>query len=635
MPIRIVSILTAALSGAVLAAAGILVTYTVHPSLTMDMDRPPPSVVSGLYGEERADRETFAWTRGAVTLTLDGIDRSIPWICGIRLKGGRADVTTLPEVTVTVDGIVVERVETTNDYADVTLTLPIQSGKADAVLGLTVSNTFVPEADQRSLGVIVDRWSCAPEAGRWARAPLAAIWAGVISGAAFGAAMAVVGGPVLAWGGLLLTLVTLQAVPLTWDFGAFGAYPAEASRLALGFAAAMVLLTAVATRLLKRPLSPTARWVGGALIVVCYLKVLALAHPSKPIVDAVFHAHRLQWILEGRWFFTQPMPSGVRFPYAIGLYVFSAPLTLLTSDFVWLLRMVVVTAEATGGVLLYAMIVRYWNDRPLGAAAAVLMAVVPRTFEIVGNANMTNAFGQSAALAVLAAATLWNLEWGRWRPWIAFTLLTAAALLCHISTFTLLSAILASLTVAYWFVGDRSLRTQAVSIGAALGVAAVLAVILYYGHFGEAYASASRVQAATGPDALATVAPFSRKLQDALSLTVAGVGWPLFIPALAGGALLLHRRRRDRLTLALLALATTFVVFAVGVVLAPVEQSFQRYSAEFFSRVTLATYPAMVVGAAVGLTTAWRRGAMWRLASIVAGTAALAVGVREWIQWLR
>ena len=41
--------------------------------------------------------------------------------------------------------------------------------------------------------------------------------------------------------------------------------------------------------------------------------------------------------------------------------------------------------------------------------------LVPRTFEIVGAANLTNAFGQSVALAALAAATLWPLSKSRWR----------------------------------------------------------------------------------------------------------------------------------------------------------------------------------------------------------------------------
>ncbi|NQW04176.1 MAG: hypothetical protein HQ485_09120 [Acidobacteria bacterium] len=623
------------MAGALLGAACLMAVYPWTPSLTVDMDRPVPSVVSGFYGEERSNRETFAWTQANVTMTLADLDRSSEWTCVIRLRGGRADLSTLPEVTVSVDGIVTRRVEPSNEYADVSVVLPTQP-RPGAIIGLTVSNTFVPDADNRPLGVMVDHWTCAPIGASWVRPPARALTAAAAIGGIFGAAVALAGAPALAWGVVLLTILTLQAVALSWDFGAFAPLPTQAAGLALGLAALLVAGTTVTARLLGRPLSTTARWVACITIGVCYLKMLALMHPSKPIVDAVFHVHRLQWILEGRWYFTQTMPSGVSFPYAIGLYVFAAPWTLLTNDFVWLLRLVVVMAEALGGVLVYALITRYWNDRPLAAVAAVLMALVPRTFEIVGNANMTNAFGQSAALIVLTAATLWALEWKRWRPWLGFTLLITGALLCHISTFTLLSAILMSLAAAYWFFGDRTLRGPALSIVTALALAGVLAVAVYYGHFGEAYRSAARIQAAAplGATPLAA-APLGQKISDAITLTVAGIGWPLFFLASAGGITLFRQRRRDRLTLAILALGVTFSVFAIGVVFAPVEQSFQRYSAEFFSRVTLATYPAMVIAAALGLVTLWRAGAAGRWPAAALGLAALAIGAREWVQWLR
>src|SRR5687768_6843818 len=207
-----------------------------------------------------------------------------------------------------------------------------------------------------------------------------------------------------------------------------------------------------------------------------------LFHPPKPIVDIVFHAHRLQWVLDGVYYFTQPLPSGVVFPYAIGLYVFAAPWTMLTSDFESLLRVIVTTAEAAGGLCVYLLVARGWGDRKVAVTATVLYALVPRTFEIVGNANMTNAFGQSVALAVLTAATLWALPWGRWPSWVGFTALLTFALLCHISTFTLLGAIVGVLAVLYWFAADRALRSHALSMGTALIVAAVVAIAVYYAH---------------------------------------------------------------------------------------------------------------------------------------------------------
>src|SRR4029453_15971721 len=67
------------------------------------------------------------------------------------------------------------------------------------------------------------------------------------------------------------------------------------------------------------------------------------------IVDALFQGDRLEWVLSGRYYFTQTMPDGVRFPYAIALYVFSMPWTYFTRDYVTLLRIVVCAAGAPGG----------------------------------------------------------------------------------------------------------------------------------------------------------------------------------------------------------------------------------------------------------------------------------------------
>ncbi|MBE3098752.1 MAG: hypothetical protein IMZ44_16680, partial [Planctomycetes bacterium] len=166
---------------------------------------------------------------------------------------------------------------------------------------------------------------------------------------------------------------------------------------------------------------------------------------------------------------------------------------------------------------------------------------------------------------------------------------------------------------------------------------ALLAVGLYYGHFGDAYRSAARVQTAVdaGATAMLAAAPFTTKIVDAATLTVAAVGWPMFLLAVPGAFLLWRAGRRDRFTLALVALGATFAAFSISVILAPVEQSFQRYAAEFFSRVTLATYPVVVTCAAVGALAAWRSGGLWRVLGAGAMMGAVAVGVREWVQWLR
>ena len=97
----------------------------------------------------------------------------------------------------------------------------------------------------------------------------------------------------------------------------------------------------------RRPLHQAARFVVAFAGLVLSVHLIGLAHPSKDFVDAVFQAHRLEWVLGGRYFFTQPLPDGVQFPYAIGLYVFAAPWARLVTNHVALLRVVVCASEIT------------------------------------------------------------------------------------------------------------------------------------------------------------------------------------------------------------------------------------------------------------------------------------------------
>lgn len=641
------------LVGAAAGVAALILLYSLSPRLTLDMDRNASAVVSGLYDAERAGQDTFAWTGRHATLTLRGLDRRSDWSCSIRLRGGRADESTLPEVVVSVDGVIAGTFPTANEYRDVEVTIPSRHAESGNRSGgttvtLTSSTAFVPgPTDKRTLGVMVDRWTCAPKTAGFFRPPPGALSAAAIGGAAFGAAFAIAGLSLAAAlsGAALLALA--QAVPLAWEFGMFTAYPNRALWLSLWTALLLVVAVRGTERALGRPLTDEARLVTVFTFAVLYLKLLVLLHPSKLPVDVIFHAHRLEWVLDGRYYFTQPMPSGVQFPYAIGLYVFAAPWSVLTRDYVLLLRVVVSAAEAAGAVLVYLLVSRVWRDRFAGAIAAILFHFVPRTFEIVGNANMTNAFAQSLALATLSAAVLWPLKRGQWMQAAALTLLTAWALLSHISTFTLLGGILLTLAALYWF---RHMRAEAVTVFAALAIAASLSVVIYYAHFGDAYRSAARVSAAapagtpaspggqaptTTPSPQGAGVSFPSKLVEAGRLTVAAVGWPIFLMALAGGVTYWRRGPADRLSLAILALVITYGVVVAAVVLMPVERSFQRYAAEFISRVTLATYPAMVILAGLGAASAWRGSWPARMAAAALTLAAGYVGVTTWIEWLR
>ncbi len=626
--------------GALGGLAALAAVYAQHPDIVMEMDGATPAV-TGLYDVERAGQETFAWTRREAVLSVPGLDRRVPWFCTIRLRGARADTSTLPEVVVSVDGVIAVARKTTNDYEDVGVTLPPR-GSPGAVVTVTSSRTIQPgPSDTRMLGVMVDRWACEPTGGAIVRPPATALTAAAAAGAALGAALGIAGLGFLSIAAAALAVGAGQAIPIDWQFGILPSYTSRVPWIAVWIALVLAASVRAAEWRMGRRLHRAALFVATFTAAAFYLKLLVLLHPSKPLVDALFHAHRLEWVLGGRYFFTQPMPGGVHFPYAIGLYVFAMPFAELTRDHVLLLRIIVSAAEATGYVLTYLLVSRVWGDRLAGAIAAVLFSVVPRLFEIVGNANMTNAFGQSVAFAAVAAAVLWPLAGrGWWWQFGALAALTAFALLSHISTITLLGAILLALAALYWWRGGSNLRVPAGSILAALAVAAVFSVAIYYAHFGDAFRSAARVRASAPSAAAADLRPGTSmglvpRSLEAARLGVAAVGWPMIVLAAAGAVPWWRRGVRDRLSLAVAAWMAAFVVFVAGVVLAPVGPSFVRYAAEFITRVTLATFPAIVILAGLGSAWALRRGWTLRVPAALLLAVTFYTGVRLWIAWIR
>lgn len=624
--------------GALVGVTALAAVYARDPGITMEMDRTPG--ISGLYDVERAGQDTWAWTKRDAALRLPGLDRRGAWTCTVRLRGGRSDATTLPQVMVSVDGVIGATEQTRNDYQDVSVEIPARPGSPGAIVTLTSSSTVQPgPSDSRALGVMVDRWTCAPADGTHPLPPTRALATAAVGGAAFGVALALMGVGVA---GIAIGVCAIgigQALPMAWELGPFGPRYIERVRwLAVTIAAVLAATARTTEWTIGRQLHATARFAAVVAGAALYLKLLALLHPWKTPVDVVFHAHRLMWVLDGRYFFTQPMPSGVQFPYAIGLYVFAVPWTWLTNDYAMLLRVIVCAAEASGCVLLYLLVSRAWKDRLAGAVAAGLFTVVPRTFEIVGNANLTNAFGQSVALAVVTAAVLWRLGRRDWAQLAGFTLLCTFALLCHVSTFTLLGAILLAIAVLYWWRGAPELRTTAITIVVAAAVAAAVSIAVYYGHFGDAFRSAARVRAAGATSAAEAVAPamaLAPKLLEAGRLSVAAVGWPIAALAALGFVPWWRRGTRDRLSLAVIAWLAVFLAFTLSVAVAPVGASFARYAAEFITRVTLATLPAAVILAGLGCAWALRGGWLLRVPAIAVLVAAGYAGVQLWLDWLR
>ena len=625
--------LAAAGAGAVSAVVFVIALYNLHPAYTLNLGGEVPAIASGLYDVERSGDHLQVWTGRRALLALHDANRDVPWTCRASLRGGRPANLPAAVVTMEVDGVAQGQHTLTDVFEDIVVTAAPRnrSGLQVAI----VSATFTPGgADQRELGVQLEALSCRPTGFILPprRAMANAAGAAAIFGVAFGlTAMATVPAIVSA-----VIVAAAQAYPITTGPGPYTiAFQKDIMWLAT-WVALSLLVTARSLEWFVGIIRGAALFALACSAVVLYAKLLAIVHPSKPLVDAVFHAHRLDDVMGGRYFFTQPIRNGVLFPYSIGLYVFAWPWAAITRDHVTLLRVVVLATEALAGCLLYRMVVKGWRDRFAGALAVALFATVPLPYVVVGNANLTNAFGQSVALIAIAAASTWSFD-RKATGIAALTVLIALGLLSHVSTLMLLLTTLGLLAVLYVVLGGQPLRPAAIAIAIATTLALVAAVGLYYGHFGDAYrtlwAVRSGTSVATTAASAATISIPVRAGQ-AVTLIVQSIGWPLVLLAIVGLWRLPIVGVRNRVGLAVIALGATGIIFIGFTVLSPVDPAYVRYADEFITRAVYAAYPAVVLLSALAAAWAIRAGGIPRVLGLAMLTGAAVDGIRQWVNWL-
>jgi hypothetical protein len=631
--------------GALIASTALTLATFLDPSILIDFDADVPrSIGSGFYGPESTPQETYAWTASLATITFRDIDRRVPWHCSIRMRGAHPADLPLPEAALGVDGITVRTEPAGLEYRDLDIDAPASPRASSLSLTILTTPTFVPTtSDKRELGVQVDRIRCAPAAGARAGAPSRALFAVACVGAAFGALFAVLAST---WMAAAMAIIVSAALAFVISRGMAAYSPAYLEWIvpAALWTSVPVLAFAVLRSWRQQPVHPATGFVLAFSSAILFLKILALLHPSKDVVDALFHAHRLDAVLAGNYFFTQPMPGGVRFPYAIGLYVTAAPWARLMPDHVALLRIVVCAFEALAAALLYFAIARAWKDHLTGAAAVVLYHAAPLPYVIVGNANLTFAFAQSISVLALVAATV--LTFGR--RWAlsaaALTLVAALAFLSHVGVFPVLALSLVSLGVLYLWRGGAKARRTAWCVLGATGIAAVLAVGLYYARFPEVWSTLDRVRSpipaapeqgtneAAGKGSPPAPLSLAERATRAAAHGIAAYGVPLLMLAIPG-LWLVWKGPRDRLTWGLAAWGIGFAVFLAFRIIAPVDARLQRYADEFIDRLYYITLPVIAVLAARAATVAWRIGALTRWVSVALVSAAAVLAVMRWSQW--
>lgn len=632
--------------GALAGALAIAVGYASAPGVSLDMGRYLPDLTPGFYEPELAGETLFAWTAEQGSLQLVGADRRIEWNCTVRLTGGMRPLhVPIPsDVSFSADGIVLSRVTPTGTFADYSVKIPPRPQVAGLMLTIRPSASFVPgDQDRRHLGVAVGHLACAPASGRWPVPPAAAMVSAAIAAGGFAAAAGLLGlgaaGTVLA--GIAIAL--LQAFPLTVQFAPYGAYAVRVRWMA-AWAWCPLLVLAACQAIRRREFVAYERAVALVSASSFYLKLLALLHPAKEVVDAIFQAHRFEWVLAGQYYFTSVTPRGYKFPYAIGLYLVAAPFAALM-DHVSLLRVIVLATWMAAGVALYLVTARVWHDRLAGALAAVLFNTVPIVFDVVASANHPNAFGETMA-PVAICAFVWLIDrWSR-LAWAvpAVATLIVVALLSHLSTFATLSVTLLAASAAVWFWGSDVVKRRALVAGVLVTGMIVVAVGVYYGHFADTYlGQIKRVRAETGnlpasrtfvlvdPTQRRDVArgttpaapPFWMRLVQPVAQSGTSFGWPTLALALAGGWQLRRSRRRDPLTLALVGWLAMFLLFFLAGTWTPVEM---RYH--------LATSGAVALLGGYGAAELWRRSGLLRAGAVLLVLGSVVGALVTCARWL-
>lgn len=612
------------LLAALLGAASVVFFYGANPGLTIEFDRDFPRLLSGVHPYERDDatRMTFAWTREELVLRLPGLDRRADWILEMRARGARPVPSDNPELSIAADGIVLETRASGPAFEDLRIVIPARPERPrDAVIGIRASKMFSPgPGDPRQLGFMVDRIRLTPDA--IVIPPREAIGGVALAAAILGAGVALLGFASPAAAIAIVFIATGTAAVVSKGFGPYTHFPITAAWVALWTSVIFVFTGRMVEWTSGTGLRNTARFVVAFSAVAGFVKLLALLHPDMPIGDALFHAHRFRTVVDGNLFFTSIAPGNYQFPYAPGLYVVAAPFASLVvrdSGDMALLRILVIAFDATAAALLYFAIVRSWSDRRAGAIAVALYHLIPLDFNIATVGNLTNAFAQ--ALAVFALVFLCSPAIRLENPGkVAVLVVTlSAAYMSHTSTFAILFPACLLIAGAFVWKGGAQLRSPAGAVLAASVAACIVAVALYYGHFGDTYRGEfARITAETAqnaPDAGGRTM-FDRLGGVPRNLSLY-IGLPTLLLAAAGSRALFHRGARDRLNLALLGWAAACLAFLALGILTPVDM-----------RYYLASIPALALAGAAGASWLWDRGGMARQAALILLAWAALIGVR-------
>ncbi len=566
---------------------------SVVSSLLLVRLGPPPSAdvsrgTEGLFTEglwERelsgAGRQPQRWTAARARLRFEDLPEGELRV-EVAVHGHRSPVV------VSADGIVLGTVEVGRRKG--TFAASRRGGS-----GLDVELRVEPftAGGERRLGTLLERVSVSGAEPGW---PTLRVFLAFLAPALCAAAGGLAAGipPMLVL--LLASAISgVQALALVPGGAVHSAYSTTLAFILCGSAAAAFLF---ARRIGARQAGLAAA-AFPALLFACLVEVVAGAAPTMVVSDAVFHAHKLMSVARGELFPTSLTPgvTPFRFPYGVSFYALLAPFEWAGADPVAIVRF----GAGIAGVVASAGVFLLLRERGPGLAglAAVLLQLLPVTFDLFSYGNLSNVFGQ-------AMTVLFFLWWTRPRggPILGGALL-ALACLAHLSSLI----VLAALTACFVVVEGRPFFYRRARL-AALAGGLLLAGAYYASFMGLILDQLPRLgEGASGRSVLQGL------VRQAV---LAGRDWGL--PAILLGALGFPALRRDGLDADLLSFWLTGAALAVVAAVSPLE-------VRYLHALTL----PLAVAAAHGLGRLWRGGwsgrgaavALMALQVVVAGSGIL------------
>ncbi len=643
-----------------LALLAILLAYQFRLPFAIDVGGPIDGpFLAGFHDPqvEKPARIHYRWTKGNGQIVLRDWGAGNPVELRVRLTRWNP-TTQISDLTLYVNGIeFAEPAAAGQGWQE--YVLPITGPQFLASDDLRVrfeSDTFIPQKqipgnpDPRVLGVQISSIRLLPlqnDNGEW-RAVDGLVWS-PFRLPPLDLTLYFIGSSLLVYLGLVIFKIPRRAALL---FTAL---------LALGAAAALVwvrpyltlfadtfflcLLASLAAGLLARALVPRFFAWGGLhatdlhinLLALLFalaflLKLCMLLYPQTISFDLLYHIHRVQFVLNGKFFWSIESGKnefgGQLVPYSPSFYIFLMPFANLT-PLSLLVQLSGVLLDSVTIFFVYFLLAKYFDDARAGLFAAWIYILVPLAFIALSWGIYANIYGQFLTLllvvALLEGLDRLNLP----RIFIPIALLFALTLLSHLSVFASIVPLFA-VWIGLLFVLGRMWRARPFwALMGSIAVASVIAFTVYYSEFvGLILSSTTQVVSANTDPSAAPVGDtglsFWQLLQPARTEFIA-VPLYVYAAALLGLAWLLYQAwrtpARGRFLLVTM-LVAWFAAFALLIYL--------RSDFGFSSRYVNFAMPAIALCAGCAFSWVYARGLAGRALSLGLALVLAAQGLYHW-----